>query len=68
MSKTEFVINLGKLLRMALPHLIDCQYQNTEYGEYVYVICENGHQYKVDVTANSLSAIAYDVFKEMRLK
>lgn len=33
--------------------------------DYVVITCENGHQYKVNVTADSKAAIVYDVMGEM---
>lgn len=33
------------------------------YAEYVVITCENGYQYFVNVTANSLAAIASAVFE-----
>ena len=35
------------------------------YSEYVVITCENGYQYFVNVTANSLAAIAEEVFTKM---
>lgn len=35
----------------------------SEYEEYVVVTCENGYEYFLNVTANSLAAIAEAVFK-----
>ena len=35
----------------------------SEYDEWVVVTCENGYQYFVPVSANSLAAIAEAVFK-----
>ena len=37
-------------------------------GEWVVVTCENGYQYKICVTADSLAAIAEEVFREMVCK
>lgn len=34
-------------------------------GEWVVVTCENGHEYKINVTADSLATIAEEVFREM---
>lgn len=37
-------------------------------GEFVIVTCENGYQYKVNVTADSLAAIGEAVFSAMVCK
>lgn len=37
-------------------------------GEFVIVTCANGHQYEVNVSANSLAAIAEEVFRAMVCK
>ena len=39
------------------------QIQPSEYDEWVVVACENGYEYFVPVSANSLAAIALAVFK-----
>ena len=87
----QFVTELGKLLNMAKPHLVSCEYKLGEElpvrnryqeqlikgefvmtpisyqpeGEFVIVTCKNGYKYEVDVTANSLAAIAEEVFRAM---
>ena len=37
-------------------------------GEFVIVTCANGHQYELNVSANSLAAIAEEVFRAMVCK
>lgn len=37
-------------------------------GEFVIVTCANGHQYEINVSANSLAAIAEEVFRKMVCK
>ena len=37
-------------------------------GEWVIVTCENNYQYKINVSADSLAAIAEEVFREMSCK
>lgn len=37
-------------------------------GEFVIVTCANGHQYEINVTADSLAAIAEEVFAKMVCK
>lgn len=37
-------------------------------GEWVLITCENGYQYKINVTADSLASIAEEVFREMVCK
>lgn len=77
-NKIEFVDELEKLLRMAKPNLIKCEYllgqqipenigQYSE-DEYVVITCENGCKYYVNVTCNSLIAIANEVFAKMTHK
>ena len=39
------------------------QIQPSEYDEWVVVACENGYEYFVPVSANSLAAIAEAVFR-----
>lgn len=69
--KTELMNQMSILLQMVKPHLIKCEYvkPDLEYDDaYVIVTCENGHQYKIDVTANSDIAIVNDVFSKMTHK
>jgi hypothetical protein len=69
MNKIEFVTKVGKLLTVAKPHLIKCEYvKGTNGDEYVAVTCENGAVYHVNITANSLAAIAAEVFTQMMNK
>lgn len=47
------------------------EYTRVDYqpqGEFVIVTCSNGYQYKVNVSANSLAAIAEAVFSAMVCK
>ena len=37
-------------------------------GEFVIVTCANGHKYELNVSANSLAAIAEEVFRAMVCK
>lgn len=73
MEKKKFVAQLSKTLNMAKPHLT-CEYKlGEEIGkgkgdEYVVVTASNGYQYFVCVTANSLAAIAEEVFRAMICK
>jgi hypothetical protein len=55
------------VLNLAKPHLT-CEYTPNIHGEYVTIHCANGYQYKVDVTADSLAAIAKEVFEQMVCK
>ena len=72
-EKKQFVAKLSEVLNMAKPHLT-CEFKlGEEIGkyasdEYVVVTCANGYQYTVCVTADSLMAIAYDVFTAMSAK
>lgn len=84
MDKKEFVTKLGELLAIAKPNLVKCELVkgneievselNKAYerympdDDYVLVTCENGYSYKINVTANSLSAIAQEVFTKMAYK
>lgn len=45
-------------------HMVDWQ----PNGEYVVITAENGYQYKINVTADSLAAVAEEVFREMSCK
>jgi hypothetical protein len=69
----QFVIELGKLLNIAKPHLVSCEYKLGEElhqpdGEFVIVTCKNGYKYEVNVTACTLTAIAEEVFRAMMSK
>ena len=47
------------------------EYTQIDYqpqGEFVIVTCENGHEYEINVSANSLAAIAEAVFVAMVCK
>jgi hypothetical protein len=55
----EFVEN-GKV--------VSKQVEEQPSGEFVIVHCANGYKYRVDVTANSLAAIAEEVFRRMVFK
>ena len=74
-QKKNFVAELSKVLHMAKPHLVSCEYKLGEEidpdqpgGEYVVVTCENGYQYKINVSCNSLAAIGEEVFTKMVCK
>ena len=46
-------------------------YQQVDYqpqGEFVIVTCENGYQYELNVSGNSLAAIGEEVFSKMCCK
>lgn len=65
-GKPEFAQAVGELLRLAKPNLVKCEYEQTDNDkEYVKVICDNGHCYCVNITGDSLCAIAEDVFDAM---
>lgn len=73
-QKKNFVAELSKVLNMAKPHLT-CEFKlgeeldpNQPGGEYVIVTCENGYQYKLNVSADSLAAIGEEVFTKMVCK
>lgn len=72
-KKKEFVAKLSECLHMAKPHLT-CEFKlGEEIGkskddEYVVVTAENGYQYKICVTADSLAAMAEDVFRAIVAK
>jgi len=81
LDKKEFVNQCGKLLMIAKPNLISTTYmQGNEIktakewdkivsdAEYAVVACENGYHYYIDITANSLCAIAEAIFKAMAYK
>ena len=68
MDRAEFVAKCGELLAIAKPHLVKCEYFTRYEEEFVQVTCENGHKYEINITANSLAAIAYQIFNEMRFK
>lgn len=69
-EKKNFVDKLSDVLNLAKPHLT-CEYKLGEDidkekgGEYVVVTCANGYQYYVNVSADSLAAIANEVFAAM---
>ena len=72
--KKQFVAELGKLLNMAKPHLVSCEYKlgeeidKSEGLEYVVVTAKNDYQYFINVSANSLAAIGEEVFRAMCCK
>lgn len=84
MNKAKFVEKCGELLNIAKPHLVSCKLvkgseikvselmkQHERYmpdDDYVLVSCENGHTYKICVEANSLAAIAEEIFRSMAHK
>lgn len=73
LEKKAFVAKMSELLNMAKPHLT-CEFKlgeeiGKEQGdEYVVVTAKNGYQYKINVTCDSLSCIAREVFFEMNGK
>ena len=73
LEKKAFVAELSKLLNIAKPHLT-CEFKLGEEidkdhgGEYVVVTAKNGYQYKIDVTCDSLSCVAEEVFRKMASK
>ena len=69
-EKSIFVAKLSETLNLAKPHLT-CEFklgeeiEKTQGDEYVVVTARNGYQYCVNVTADSLAAIANQVFTAM---
>lgn len=70
MERKKFVEEkLSEILRISKPNLVKCEYLHDSFGEEICrVHCENSYTYDVCITANSLSAIVYDVFKQMMYK
>ena len=56
---------LSQLLHTCKPNLVRCEYEIWNWDEVVTVHCENGYTYKVNVSANSLIAIAEAVISKM---
>jgi hypothetical protein len=80
-NRSEFVHKCGEVLKEAKPHLVSCELKygkdikKTVVGErllpdeeYVIITCENSATYNVCVEANSLIAIACDIFNKMAHK
>lgn len=73
LEKKEFVVKLNEVLNMAKPHLT-CEFKlGEEIGknagdEYVVVTCANGYQYHINVSCDSLAAVALDVFRAIVAK
>ena len=68
-GKPEFVKELEKVFLIGQPHFEGLEYSDErENGEFVIAKCKNGAKYKVDVTGDSLPAIVYDVYSELRGK
>jgi hypothetical protein len=69
-QKKNFVEKLSELLKIAKPHLA-CVYKlgeeiGKDHGcEYVVVTASNGYPYVVNVSCDSLTAIAAEVFQAM---
>lgn len=71
MSRKEFVeIELTRILNIAKPNLIKCEHIviDNDEGEICKVHCENGYNYKIDITGDSLAAIVLDIFEAMAYK
>jgi len=80
-QRTDFVQKCGELLNIAKPHLLKCEFvlgkhiarKNHHTGfapddEYVVVTCENASTYEINITGNSLGAIAEAIFTKMVYK
>jgi len=68
-NRKEFVRQCGELLRQAKPHLVKCELVLCyDKEEFVEVTAQNGAMYHICVEANSLAAIALDIFKAMAHK
>lgn len=69
-DKADFVRDaLQPLLQDSLTNVAECRYEMTaEHNEYVHVTMENGCVYRIDVTADSLIALAADVINFMKCK
>ena len=80
MNKSEFVAKCGEVLKMAKPYLVSCKYMlgkdlppgdSVKYmdeDEYVLITCENGYSYKLNVTCNSLCAVAEEILGRMKYR
>lgn len=81
-ERIEFVHKCGELLNIAKPSLTKCELKLGKDipanelmherfvpdDEYVLIMCANGYTYKLLVEANSLVAIAEEIFKSMANK
>lgn len=66
MDKTLFVHNeLQALLKTANSSISKVEYIETDTGEFVIVTIVTGYSYRINVTGNSLLAIASDVIKHI---
>lgn len=69
MNKKQFVeYELSRVLRACNEDILACTYESINGAEYVTVLFKNNAKYHVDVTADSLIAILYDVVKLIRSK
>lgn len=68
-EKLNFVENeLTNLIKKAKPNLVSCELITTGNDDIVIITCENGYCYRVNVTCNSLIAIASDVINAVMFK
>ena len=66
MDKKQFVEGtLSDTISEACSWVDHLEYEGSRSFEYVIIVCENGHTYKVNVFADSKSAIISDVIKEV---
>ncbi len=70
MNKIDFVVNELQALLKAMNKKVEevSWLEAFETEEFVVVKMNNGYKYKICVTADSLSGIAFDVIKFMSFK
>lgn len=67
MDKKTFVEEkLSEVVSIATGWVDHLEYIEDGYDETVIIVCGNGYRYNVNVSADSESAIVYDVIKEIQ--
>lgn len=67
MTKKEFCKVLEKVVKAANQDVKGVYYQSFDEDEFVYISYINSHERSIDVTGDSLNAIAIDVFEYLLL-
>lgn len=68
LDEIQFLHNLGELYAQTNLPIKDIRREKANGSKYAVIVCDNDYEYKVDITADSWSAMITDVARFVRSK